>query len=162
MLCREILEGFRNKRGPFAPAPFPRPEIGAGVCASSRRFLVRRFLRRFSADFSSTFWRFENRCSRVTQKCTENLRKNLNGPARGIPHSISAFLSRQHITQSPQGRRTQGEHVRVHCDIFGLKGKQKGICSPKFFKTSLICEKSALRTTSLSDKAFPSRAWRNS
>ena len=31
MLCREILEGFRKTGDPFAPAPFPRPELGAGV-----------------------------------------------------------------------------------------------------------------------------------
>ena len=41
---------------------------------------------------------------------------------KGVPHSISAVLSRQHVIQSPLGRRTQGEHVRVHRDIFGLKG----------------------------------------
>ena len=105
------------------------------------RFLVRRFLRRFSrrfsADFSSTFWRFKNRCSRVTQKCAENLRKNLrrpDGTARGggVPHSISAFSSRQHVTQSPPGPRTQGAHVSTHRGIFGPKG-MLGF-APRFFK----------------------------
>ena len=33
----------------------------------------------FCADFSSTFWRLKHRCSRVTQKCTENLRKKTPG-----------------------------------------------------------------------------------
>ena len=51
-----------------------------------------RFLHRSSADFSSTFWRFKNRCSRVMQKCAENLQKNLrrpNGPAReGSPFHL--------------------------------------------------------------------------
>ena len=56
---------------------------------------VRRFLRRFfvrnaqilaqifaqvSADFSGAFWQLKNRCSRVTQKCAQNLRKNLLRP----------------------------------------------------------------------------------
>ena len=84
-------------------------------------------LRRFSADFSSTFWRLTNRCSRVTQKCAGNLRENLrrpNGPSRGggVPYSISAFSSRQHVTQSPLGQHSQGEHVSVHRGIFGPKG----------------------------------------
>ena len=70
---------------PFLVRRFLRPFL--------HTFLVRRFLRRFSADFSSTFWRsMKNKCSRVTQKCTENLRKNLRrpkGPARrGTPFRI--------------------------------------------------------------------------
>ena len=100
----------------------------ADFCAQifALRFLVRKFFFDVLA--------FENRCSRVTQKCTENPQKNLrrpNGPARGVPHSISAFLSRQDVTQSPLGRRTQGEHVRVHRDIFGLKGMLA--FAPRFF-----------------------------
>ena len=75
------------------------------VCRFMRRVLrrfiaqisVRRFLRRFlvlnqcadvftefcadfSADFSQEFWCFKNRCFRVTQKCAQNLRKNLRRP----------------------------------------------------------------------------------
>ena len=117
----------------FLCADFLRPFL--------RRFLVSRFLRpflrRFSADFSSRFWRLKNRCSRVTQKCAENAQKNLrrpNGPARGgTPHSLSAFSSRQHVTQSSLGRHTQGEHVSVHRDIFGLKGMLA--FAPRFFKS---------------------------
>ena len=143
MLCREILEGFRKTRDPFAPLPPPLSlglSLVLGFCASLRRLLVRRCLvRGFSADFSSTFWRFKNRCSRVTQKCTENLRKNLrknlqrpNGPARGGTPFHLRFLGGQHVTQSPLGRRTQGEHVRVYRDIFGLKGMLA--FAPRFFK----------------------------
>ena len=102
------------------------------------------------ADFSSTFWRLKNRYSRVTQKMR---RKSAEKSAAstwpcsgGVPHSISAFLSRQHVTQSPLGRRTQGEHVRVHRDIFGLKGMLA--FAPRFFKNKNQ-RKSALRTTSL-------------
>ena len=49
-----------------------------------------------------TLWRFKNRCSRVTQKCAENLQKNLrrrNGPARGgcpIPSLLSRADSTSH------------------------------------------------------------------
>ena len=40
-----------------------------------------------------------------------------------VPYSISAFSSRQHVTQSPPGgARTQGEHVSVHRSISGPKG----------------------------------------
>ena len=82
-LVRRFLRPFLR---PFLVRRFLRPFL--------RRFLVRRFLRPFlrpllrpfSADFSSTFWRLKNRCSRVTQNCAENARKNArrqNGPARG-------------------------------------------------------------------------------
>ena len=82
-LCRVLVRiFFRPFLRPFLVRRFLRPFL--------RRFLVRRFLRPFSrpfsADFSSTFWRLKNRCSRVTQKCEENARKNPrrpNGPARG-------------------------------------------------------------------------------
>ena len=50
----------------------------------------------------------------------------------GVPHSISAFSSRQHVTQSPPGPRTQGEHVSAHRGIFGPKG-MLGF-APRFFK----------------------------
>ena len=50
----------------------------------------------------------------------------------GVAHSISAFSSRQHVTQSPPGPRTQGEHVSVHRGIFGPKG-MLGF-APRFFK----------------------------
>ena len=108
----------------------------------------------FCADFLQIFLRrfgvLKNRCSRVTQKCVENLRKNLrrpNGPARGgAPHSISAFSSRQHVTQSPPGPRTQGEHVSVHHGIFGPKGMLR--FAPRFFKNKNL-RKIALRNTSL-------------
>ena len=73
------------------------------------------------ADFS-TFWRLENRYSRVTQKNAQKICGVQMALLGGVPHSSSAFLSRQHVTQSPLGRRTQGEHARVHRDIFGLKG----------------------------------------
>ena len=42
MLCREILEGFRKTGDPFAPAPFARPELGAGV--------LRKFAQSFGAQ----------------------------------------------------------------------------------------------------------------
>ena len=42
LLCREILEGFRKTGDPFAPAPFPRPELGAGV--------LRKFAQSFGAQ----------------------------------------------------------------------------------------------------------------
>ena len=50
----------------------------------------------------------------------------------GAPHSLSAFSSRQHVTQPPLGRHTQGEHVSVHRDIFGLKYMLA--FAPRFFK----------------------------
>ena len=59
----------------------------------------------------------------------------------GVPHSISVFLSRQHVTQLPLGRRTQGEHVSVHRGIFGPKGMLA--CSTMSSKIK-ICEKSTL------------------
>ena len=134
-MFKPVFCGFLVRRflGPFLRRVLVRRFLRPCLC----RFLVCRFLRRFSADFSSTFWRFKNRCSRVTQKCTENLRKNLrrpNGPALlgGVPHSISAFLSRQHVTQSPLGRRTQEEHVSVYRGIFGPKGMLA--FAPRFFK----------------------------
>ena len=107
---------------------------------------LRRFLRRFSADFSSTFWRLKNRCSRVTQKCAEicgkicGVRMALLG---GVPHSISAFSSRQHVTQSPLGQHTQGEHVSVHRDIFGPKGMLA--FAPRFFKNKNLRKMSSAK-----------------
>ena len=54
--------------------------------------------------------------------------------SRGCPmDSISAFLSRQHVTQSPLGRRTQGEHVTVH------RGMHVAF-APRFFKKSKSSE----------------------
>ena len=62
----------------------------------------------FAQIFTLIFCRFffdilapENRCSRVTQKCAENLRKNLrrpNGPARGGGVPLPSPLSRADST----------------------------------------------------------------
>ena len=87
------------------------------------------FLRSFGA------WKID--VPRSRKECTENPQKNLRRPNdpqadRGVSHSIFAFLSRQDVTQSPLGRRTQGEHVRVHRDIFELKGMLA--FAPRFFK----------------------------
>ena len=124
-LVRRFLHPFLCR---FLVRRFLRPFL--------RRFLVRRFLRpflrRFSADFSLTFWRLKNRCSRVTQKCAEKYAASEWPCSGGAPHSLSTFSSRQHVTQSPLGRHTQGEHVSVHRDIFGLKGMLA--FAPRFFK----------------------------
>ena len=50
----------------------------------------------FRADFPQMFWCFTNRCSRVTQKCVENLRRP-NGLARG-GYPIPSLLSRADST----------------------------------------------------------------
>ena len=50
----------------------------------------------------------------------------------GAPHSLSACSSRQYATQPPLGRHTQGEHVSVHRDIFGLNYMLA--FAPRFFK----------------------------
>ena len=75
----------------------------------------------FRADFSSTFWRLKNRCSRVTQKCAENLRKNLrrpNGPCQGggTPFHL-CFLeqtARHTIAASPTYSRRACERPPWH------------------------------------------------
>ena len=161
--CVFVLASIFQTNGIFKPifcADFWCADFCAHFCADC---LVRRFLHPFLAqifgaqifapifaqtfrNFSSTFWRLKNRCSRVTQKCTENARKNPrrpNGPARGGPHSLSAFPSRQHVTQSPLGRHTQGEHVSVHRDIFGLKGVLA--FAPRFFKNKNLQKMSSAK-----------------
>ena len=85
-----------------------------------RPFLCRCLVCRFSKDFSSTFWRFKNRCSRATQKCTDNLRKNLrrpNGPARGGTPFHLCFLeqtARRAIAARPLYSRRAYERPRWH------------------------------------------------
>ena len=169
MLCREILEGLAG--GLFAPAPSPRP-LGAGVCASWRRFFsflasifrktgmcetvfctdsgcaefcAESYADFWCADFSSTFWRLKKKVFQSHPKIAQKISGKSYGVHMalfgGVTHSISAFLRRQHVTQSPLGRRTQGEHARVHRDIFGLKGMLA--FAPR------ISKKSALRTISL-------------
>ena len=62
--------------------------------------------------------------------------------AKKICGKICGVSSRQHVTQSPLGPRTQGEHVSVHRGIFGPKG-MLGF-APRFFEIksskNLLCE----------------------
>ena len=117
-----------------------------------RPFLLRRFLRpfllrfwcadfcaHFRADFPQIFLRSFGACKigvPESRKNAQKMRRKIRGVRmallRGAPHSLSAFSSRQHVTQPPLGRNTQGEHVSVHCDIFGLKCMLA--FAPRFFK----------------------------
>ena len=120
---------------PFLVCRFLRPFL--------RRFLVRRFLhpvlrpflRPFSADFSSTFWRLKIGVPE-SRKNAQKMRGKMRGIRMallgGAPHSLSACSSRQYATQPPLGRHTQGEHVSVHRDIFGLNYMLA--FAPRFFK----------------------------
>ena len=84
--------------------------LRADFCYTMRR-LLRRFWRRSSADFlvhyaqmiaqilaqifrrfSSMFWRFKNRCSRVTQKSAHNPQKNLRRPNGLSPEGFLLHL----------------------------------------------------------------------
>ena len=82
--------------------------------------------------FSSTFWHKKNRCSRVTRKCAEHLRKNLrrpNGPARGRGTSFYLRFLEQTARHTIAARPT---YSRRACDIFGPKGILA--FAPRFFK----------------------------
>ena len=68
----------------------------------------------------------------MRRKCAEKSAASEWPCSGGAPHSLSAFSSRQHVTQPPLGRHTQGEHVSVHRDIFGLKCMLA--FAPRFFK----------------------------
>ena len=72
-----------------------------------------------------------------------------SGGGEGESHSISAFSSRQHVTQSPLGPRTQGEHVSINHGIFGPKSMLA--FAPKCFKDKIGNENSA---QSFSDRSF--------
>ena len=100
------------------------------LCRFSVHRLLHRFSRRFSADFS-LFRRLKNKCSRVTQKWAENLRKN-NGPPRGgTPFHLCILeqTARHAIDARPTYPRRA---LSVHRGIFGPKG-MLGF-APRFFK----------------------------
>ena len=74
--------------------------------------ILRRFLRRFSADLSLTFWRLKKIGFPESRKDAQKICSVATALLGRVHHSISAFLSRQLVTQSPLGPHTQGEqHV---------------------------------------------------
>ena len=104
-------------------------------CRSLVRRILRRFSHRFSAEFFSTFWRFKNRCSRVKQKCAENLRKkNLLSRADSTSHN----RRQAHVFKESMWPSTVAS--------LGLKACLDLL---QDFSKTKICEKSALQCTSL-------------
>ena len=116
----------------------------------------------FCADFCEDFWRADFctdfRCTDYSmfwcfkigvpesRKNEHKICKTCGIPMAlpvWVPYSLSTFLSRQHVTQSPSDRSPQGEHVSVHRGILGPQGMLAFAFKIK------ICEESALRTTSL-------------
>ena len=99
----------------------------ADFCAHFCAHFPQIFLRRFGA------WKIGVPESRKNaQKMRGKIRGVRMALLGGAPHSLSAFSSRQHVTKPPLGRHTQGEHVSVHRDIFGLKCMLA--FAPRFFK----------------------------
>ena len=103
--------------------------FGAQIFAPIFAQIFAQILAQIFADFPQMFLRhFGALKIGVPESCKNALkisRKICGVPMAlpgGGPHSISAFSSRQHVTQSPPGPRTQGEHVSVHRGIFGPKG----------------------------------------
>ena len=85
---RNVQTGFLHRFLVRRFLPFSRRFSCCFLC----RFLVCRFLREFSAVFSSTLWRFKNRCSRVTlkmrRKSAEKSAASQLPCSGGGPHSI--------------------------------------------------------------------------
>ena len=123
-----------------------------------RRFLVRRILRRFLRRFLVRRFFFDvlalekNRYSKVTQKMHRKSAEKSCGVhmalfGGGAPFHLRILAQTARHTLSIAARpRTQGEHVRVHHDIFGLKGMLA--FAPRFFKNKNQ-QKIHLRTTCL-------------
>ena len=112
------------------------------VCWILRSFFMQILHNFLCADFYTDFWcTMPDYCAyllrrfsalALKKKGVPESRKNLHkicGKICGIPtaslqrdpYSISAALSRQHVTQYPPTPSTQGEHVSVHYGTLGPK-----------------------------------------
>ena len=69
----------------------------------------------FCADFTQIFLRRFGASKIGVPESRKSAEKSAASQWPWVPYSISTFLSRQHVTQSPPG---QGEHVSIHCGIF--------------------------------------------
>ena len=108
-------------------ADFWCADFCAQFCAHFCAHFPQIFLRRFGA------WKIGVPESRKNaQKMRGKMRGIRMALLGGAPHSLSACSSRQYATQPPLGRHTQGEHVSVHRDIFGLNYMLA--FAPRFFK----------------------------
>ena len=108
-------------------ADFWCADFCAQFCAHFCAHFPQIFLRRFGA------WKIGVPESRKNaQKMRGKMRGIRMALLGGEPHSLSACSSRQYATQPPLGRHTQGEHVSVHRDIFGLNYMLA--FAPRFFK----------------------------
>ena len=104
------------------------------------RRILRRFLRRFLVRrfFFDVLALEKNRYSKVTQKMRRKSAEKSCGVhlalfGGGGPFHLRILAQTARHTLSIAARpRTQGEHVRVHHDIFGLKGMLA--FAPRFFE----------------------------